>query len=133
MHILLPILLFIGIAGVIGLLALKIIELRQNVMFASTWRKKNDEQVLRYMVQSRNKIDMLWQGLKVPDEIPHVLGALRSASVVFIRLIENRPIRLRGLTYNQGMGTSNRVSRFLRDVSKSKERDTVSPPGAIED
>ncbi|TSC62799.1 MAG: hypothetical protein G01um101448_383 [Parcubacteria group bacterium Gr01-1014_48] len=126
MHILLSTLLFIGIAGICGLFTLKIIELHQRVIFCSIWRKKYDDTLLRIVVRSIKKIELLSSTVKVPDSIPHVIGAFRSVCAIVIRLVENRPIRLTGLAYTGGVQTSARVSRFLREVSKSKERDTVA-------
>ena len=125
MHIAYLIIVFSGITGIVGLFGLKIVEQRQNKTFLSAWRKKIDAQVLYFIEQCRKRIEIL-RGRKTRNVMPHIVAAFRPVYAFAERLVENKPMRLTGLAYNKGTQAGARVSRFLREVSKSKERDTVA-------
>lgn len=114
----------LGVGGMIGLFVLKFIETRQNKIFFGAARKKCDDAILKLIIKLKQKIE-IWRSWQMPIVLPHARAAVRSAYAVTNRLIQNRPMRLTGVAYSKGYYATERVSKYLREVSKGKERGTV--------
>ena len=126
--------LVLGSGGIVGLFTLKYRETQRNkkIVFSS-WRTKGDDIFLRIMEQSLKMVKE-WRAIKMPDVLSHAAPVFRNVYGVGKKLMKNKPMRLTGFSYtNKGMhAPGNGVSRFLREVSKSKERDRVSEQNVIE-
>ena len=126
--------LVLGSGGIVGLFTLKYRETQRNkkIVFSS-WRTKGDATLLRALGQSL-KMVKAWQSINMPDVLSRAAPVFQNAYSAGKKLMKNKPMRLTGFSYtNKGMhAPGNGVSRFLREVSKSKERDRVSEQNVIE-
>ncbi len=122
----------LGIGGMVCLFAVKAVETRQHKIFFGAARKKYDDMILNLIIKLGRKVEV-WRSWQMPIVWPHATAAVRSAYAVTNRLIQNRPMRLTGVAYSKGYYATERVSKYLREVSKGKERGTISAQRTIEE
>lgn len=123
-----------GFIGIVGLFMLKSLEIRQDKVYFAALREKCDAVVFKVIVKSGQKIST-WRSWHLPIVfiLSHMQAFAHSAYVATNRLIQNKPMRLTGVAHSKGYYATERVSKYLREVSKGMERDTVSPAKTIED
>ncbi len=126
------ILLIAGISGMLFVFVLKAVEVRRGAVFFASARKKCDNLILRGIIKLEKNV-VAWRGWRPVVMLPYTRTFLQSAYGITNRLMLNKPMRLRGIVYSKGYYATERVSRYLREVSKGKDDARVSPPEVIED
>ena len=127
------ILLIVPFLGLVGLFVLKDFEIRGGAVFLCSLRKKGDRGVLKVLAKCKDlvRIGRSWK-FPVPS-LSRTASVVRGVYSITNRVIQNKPMRLTGIAHSKAYYATERVSKYLREVSKSKERGTVSSPQTIED